>query len=89
MWHASGNGGRVNVSRRIARQALAGVGDARLGEWEEVGSREIVHVRRRLSLAEQEAFELPQVRDIRGTVEQGERIAALLTQAPHLAGMFA
>lgn len=89
VWHASGNGGKVNLSRRIARQALAGVGDARRGEWEEIGTRGIVHVRRRLSVEEQETFGLPEARDIRGTEEERQRFTALLTEAPYLAGAFA
>jgi hypothetical protein len=89
VWHASGNGGKVNLSRRIARQALAGVGDARLGEWEEIGTREIVHVRRRLSVEEQEVFGLPTARDIRGSEEERSRLSALLAAAPYLAGAFA
>lgn len=65
--------------------ALDGVGDATLGEWEEEGHHGVFHVRRRLSEAEQDAFEIWQVRDIRGTEEEVERLRRLLAFAPHLA----
>lgn len=88
MWHASGNGGTVSKSRSIARHALAGVGDASLGEWIEEGRRGIVHVRRRLSSDEQHAFGIAEVRDIRNTNEERDRLAALLADAPHLRAVF-
>ena len=53
---------------------LRGVGDASLGEWVELparrGTRDFVHVRRRLS--KREALIVGDVRDIRGT-EGAER----------------
>lgn len=85
MWHASGMGGDPKRSRTLARMALGKVGDRQLGEWVEQGSRGIVHIRRRLSVAEQQAFDLMEVRDVRGTSEERDRLMTLLTEAPHLA----
>jgi hypothetical protein len=64
----------------MAELALEGVGDARLGEWREVGAK-AVHLRRRLSAEEQGDM---QVRDIRGTDEEAARLGTLLREAPHL-----
>lgn len=75
-------------SRTIARQALAGVGDASLGEWIETSPAGIVHVRRRLSHEEQTASGIACARDIRGTLEERERVLRLVADAPYLAGMF-
>lgn len=65
----------------LARSALTGAGDATLGEWRE-RSKKAVHLRRRLSVEEQGAMT---VRDIRGTEEERARFAILLREAPHLA----
>ena len=61
---------------------LAGVGDKALGEWSSVtpkspyaSGRTVVHVRRRLTL-EEEILSGP-VRDIRGTSEMEQRVAAM------------
>lgn len=89
MWHASGNAGDPKRSRSLARMALGKVGDAQLGEWVEDGSRAIVHVRRRLSVLEQQTFGISGVRDVRGTDEERDRLAALLADAPHLRPFFA
>lgn len=75
-------------ARTIARQALAGVGDPSLGEWIETSPAGIVHVRRRLSEAEQAASGIACARDIRGTLEERERVLLLVADAPYLAGMF-
>lgn len=82
MWHASVSGLTHEHSLAAALVALRGVGDRALGEWRERGGGTVVHVRRRLSATEA-AFVNP-LRDIRGTPEQAERIAALLVDAPHL-----
>ena len=58
----------------IATRALAGVGDASLGEWIEAGGSGVVHVRRRLSGREARNRGLT-VRDIRGTAEEQRRLA--------------
>jgi hypothetical protein len=84
VWHASGRGDTKRESERLARMALNGVGDAALGEWVEQGERGVVHVRRRLSAAEQAEHGL-EVRDIRGTPEETWRQLALIEAAPHLA----
>lgn len=89
MWHASGRGNRGQSSASIALNALRGVGDVTRGEWLECGNRGVVHVRRRLSQDEQDAFGIAAVRDIRGTEEEQERLTALLADAPHLRAVFA
>lgn len=91
MWHASGGGPDEGTSWGLARQALQGVGDASLGEWTERGNRVrggriIVHMRRRLSRAEEPLVN--QLRDIRGTPEEQERLTQLVRAAPHLSAAF-
>lgn len=90
VWHASGGGPTEAISRELARMALRGVGDASLGEWTEVGrrvgGRVIVHIRRRLSRAEEPLVNT--LRDIRGTPEERERLTCLVQAAPHLAPYF-
>lgn len=83
MWHASVSGISHEHSLAAALAALRGVGERALGEWRERGGGTVVHVRRRLSAPE--AALVNPLRDIRGTPEQAQRIAALLTDAPHLA----
>lgn len=70
----------------MAARALAGVGDAELGEWREVGVR-AVHIRRRMSDAERDALGGLEVSDVRGTGEERRRIAAVLRAAPALRGV--
>lgn len=87
VWHASARGKTLSDSKRLARAALNGVGDALLGQWEGVQGRpEIWHVQRRLTDAEREAFAVPAPIDIRGTDEERARIASVYEEAPHLAG---
>ncbi len=83
VWHASGFGRTDLESRAITRQALTGVGDSDSGEWTELGSGGIFHIRRRLSTDEVESSGLT-VRDIRGTDEQQQRLFSLLDDAPNL-----
>lgn len=59
---------------RIARWALAGVGDAALGEWTDRGTA--FHIKRRLTPQEQQLVGEP--RDIRGTNEEEQRMAVLI-----------
>jgi hypothetical protein len=59
---------------RRAEQALAGLGDARLGEWRE-WSGTAFHIRRRLTA--REALEVGPVVDVRGTPEARRRADAL------------
>jgi hypothetical protein len=75
VWHASGCGRDIFASLRLAKAALRGVGDARLGEWVERGGNGIYHVRRRLSAEEQAV--VGEARDIRGTGEERERLTEL------------
>lgn len=85
VWHASASGGTYAVSELLARRALAGVGDASLGEWVEMGRGSIVHVRRRLTPAE--AARVNPLRDVRGTPEETLRLHQLAKDAPHLRGL--
>ncbi len=77
MWHASAAAlpgwppDRTSL-HRFALAALDGVGDAKLGEWEE-WTGYAFHVRRRLSVAEQAT--VGDVVDVRGTPEAARRIA--------------
>lgn len=80
VWHASGCGWSDIESQTIALSALRGVGDASLGEWRERGSRGIYHVRRRLTDAER--VTVGDVRDIRGTPEEAQRMGALFAALP-------
>lgn len=89
VWHASGStpDGNPRDGRRLARAGLAGVGDAVLGEWTYDGERPgIVHVIRRLTGAEREAFGVPEPYDIRGTAEERIRVVRVYAEAPHLIG---
>ena len=77
MWHASAAllpwvAGRPDETflRGRAREALSGVGDASLGEWES-WSGFAYHVKRRLSVEEQKL--VGEAVDIRGTMEAVRR----------------
>jgi hypothetical protein len=59
--------------RDCAREALEGVGDESLGEWEE-WTGFAFHVRRRLTAVEQGSLE---VVDVRGTAEAARRLAVV------------
>jgi len=83
VWHASAMTRNSASARALATLALKGVGDASLGEWWEHGKA--MHLRRRLS--RREAVLVNQVRDIRGTPEESERLAVLLADAPYLRGL--
>ena len=73
VWHVSVAGRQPVMARRIiALNQLVGVGARRLGEWWEV-TEMAVHLRRRLSSAEQEL--VGNVVDIRGTPEAVLRIS--------------
>ena len=88
VWHASVGGGEFapHVLRHLAYDALAGVGDARLGQWED--DRPIAfHLRRRLS-AEEEKLVGP-VLDVRGTDEARLRLRQAMEDLPSLAHRFA
>lgn len=87
VWHASGKGRSRQESRFLALAALEGVGDKALGQWESDGvGTGIVHVQRRLTDDEREAFGVPEPYDIRGTEEEAHRIGVVFTEAPYLRG---
>lgn len=67
------------TSFEIARNALKGVGDVGLGEWQERGEK-AVHVRRRLSATEQEV--IGDMCDLRGTDEGQKRFERALRWMP-------
>lgn len=75
MWHASiaprGIVLAEGTLHRYALAALVGVGDARLGEFEEYSGRAF-HLRRRLSSEEQ--LLVGEVVDVRGTPEAERRL---------------
>lgn len=77
MWHASaatiaGSGLGWEALRALAFAALEGVGNPKLGQWEEQGQR-AHHVRRRLSEREQKP--IGEAVDCRGTDEGLRRFA--------------
>lgn len=65
--------------RSAALEALTGVGDEKLGQWEEWSGRAF-HVRRRLSPVEQ--AKVGDVLDIRGTPEANRRLAPVRHMLP-------
>jgi hypothetical protein len=91
VWHASGKGRNERESLRLCQLALSGVGDRSLGEWtdREGTGRGIVHVQRRLTEAERQAFAVPQPYDIRGSAEEQRRLAVVYAEAPYLRALFA
>lgn len=82
MWHASVRKVAGKNHRRdllpLALRVLAGVGDARLGQWEEFTGYAL-HLRRRLT-QEEEAAVGPAI-DLRGTDEWQRRLEATLPAA--------
>src|SRR4051812_6751332 len=84
VWHASARAINEPSSWRMAVNALAGVGDAGLGEWRERGENGVMHLRRRLSDAERAMAGNLGVRDIRGTAEERARFTALFAAVPGL-----
>lgn len=84
MWHAStqalsGWPADKQFLRRMAKEALKGVGDANLGEWG-VWREETYHLKRRLSAEEQ--VHVGEACDIRGTPEADTRWAAMADYLP-------
>ncbi len=84
VWHASARASNEGLAWAIAGRALLNVGDAKLGEWREVGNGGVVHLRRRMTDAEREFVGGLDVCDIRGEYEEYARLAALFADAPHL-----
>jgi hypothetical protein len=81
VWHASVSGFSRQACRYKALQALDGVGDEKLGQWEEIGEK-AVHVRRRLT--DDEAKMVGGVRDIRGTQEARAIVERLRKELLHV-----
>ena len=84
MWHASVAPASTvrygrEALRELARRALAGVGDAALGEWEEWGGYAF-HVRRRLHV--REVPYVGPVVDVRGTLDGQRRCARMRRDVP-------
>jgi hypothetical protein len=81
VWHASGRGKDVLTSRWLAMRAMEGCGSALLGQWvEDQRAGGVIHVRRRLTPAE--ATHVNELRDIRGSLEERERIGAIACVVP-------
>lgn len=80
MWHASvaARFSLVTVNNTAslfaeAEHAIAGCGDATLGEWREIGNK-AAHIRRRLTAKESAYAGITAVCDVRGTEEFSRRI---------------
>jgi hypothetical protein len=69
-------------ARKVALKALAGVGSAELGQWEERG-RIAYHIRRRLAPAE--AAIVGEVCDLRHTIEGAMRFENIKAELPYRA----
>jgi hypothetical protein len=67
----------------VVHKVLAGVGDGKLGEWEEVGEV-AYHLRRRLTEREMKAGGILGVEDVRGTNEHERRVEAVRPFLPKL-----
>ncbi len=78
VWHASV---KAPEAQKLAEEALAGVGDASLGEWRETGMV-AYHIKRRLSVRECIEYGLSMI-DMRGTPEGRQRLAKLFRRHPH------
>jgi hypothetical protein len=66
----------------VAAIMLEGVGDPALGEWREIGGHGVVHLRRRLTADEQQAGNVTDIIDIRGTWEHEKRVNAIRRYLP-------
>ncbi len=82
VWHASA--ANLLTRKLVAFSAIAGVGDATMGEWIE-DNPAAIHVRRRLSAEECAGFRLD-VRDLRNTTEAAARLERMRFKLP--AGFF-
>jgi len=81
VWHTSVSGFGLSLATRRAKalQVLDGVGDAALGQWEELGDG-VLHMRRRLTVVE--AARVGDVRDVRGTPEAVHRFQKVQRYLP-------
>lgn len=91
MWHASaatiaGSDLGWDTLRSLALAALSGVGDDKLGQWEEQGQH-AYHVRRRLTPSEQRP--IGDAVDCRGTPEAIRRFAGARRWMPEPVAAFA
>lgn len=90
VWHASAQASQESIAWAMADRALRGVGDPGLGEWRETGRNGVMHIRRRLTDQERRLARHPrdvdqlQVRDIRGSDEEAQRLRRLVRDAPYL-----
>lgn len=86
MWHVSAqHPDGQDASLEACFAALEDVGDAAKGEWVEEGIRRpLMHLKRRLSDAEDEL--VGGIKDLRGSKEQRVRVRELLVAAPRLRG---
>jgi hypothetical protein len=89
VWHASGRARTEADGWKLAEDALMGAGDARLGEWREIGGIvrgwRVVHLRRRLTRIEAVGCGYPDPVDVRGTAIERARFMALVRDVPHIA----
>lgn len=72
----------------LSFDALLNVGDGAVGQWEEWNHRRgqhFHHLRRRLTPGEVEAAGIIALRDIRGTMEERERLILLMADMPNAA----
>ena len=89
MWHAcvafktmTSGFMQLRDARRLAKKALAGAGDTKLGQWVEMGDS-AAHCERRLSVAEQASIgRSPLPVDIRNTPEFDERVEVIKQWCP-------
>jgi hypothetical protein len=81
VWHTSvsGFGLSDDTLRAKALRVLEGVGDSRLGQWEERGPKAF-HIRRRMT--DEEAKRVGGVSDIRGTNEATKRFERMRPYLP-------
>lgn len=79
MWHVSTAGADKAVLSMAAQTQLLGYGDPSLGQWTE-WTGYAYHLRRRLSLAEQQQVGVAV--DVRGTPEAEARVVRLLAAIP-------
>lgn len=83
VWHASARAVPESLAWSMAERALAGVGDASLGEWRQRGNGGVVHIRRRMTAIED--AQVGPLLDIRGTAQERARLYRLAKDAPQLA----
>lgn len=84
VWHASGKGSTVDISRRIALAGVAGVGDPTT-DREFEGNNGIFHVQRRLAVRDLDRAGISaDLVDVRGTDREREIVDRVYAEAPYL-----